>query len=174
MSTSVLEATQNVFEQRFNCIVCLSPRLKMVYGLCQHRVCDDCLYNNDIRRPSFDKCPTCLKEDMFPLIRPDIPEDSIEHQRCLGVRSCPHEGCTVEMWEWEMESHLMVCPNRIQNKSVNKRKTSLPDKDVGSEKRLKFHTKAGAQSSRVLRSKSLSLRVTRRMYRHSRNSTDVL
>ncbi|OWF38633.1 TNF receptor-associated factor 6-like [Mizuhopecten yessoensis] len=176
MSTSVLEATQNVYEQRFNCIVCLSPRLKMVYGMCQHRVCEDCLYNDDIRRPSFDKCPACLKEDMFPLLRPDIPEDSIEGQKCLGVRSCPNEGCNVEMWEWEVESHLVVCPNRMQKSGVKKKRPSLPENCSESEKKLKSQSKAEVGSTRVLRSKSLSVRVsgTRRMYRRSRNSTNIL
>ncbi|XP_033736294.1 TNF receptor-associated factor 6-like [Pecten maximus] len=177
MSMSVLQATQNDYEQRFNCIVCLSPRLKMVYGLCQHRVCEDCLYNDKmIRRSSFDKCPTCLKENTFPLLRPDIPEDNIEHQKCLGVRSCPHEGCNMEMWEWELESHLLVCPNRIKVKSVSNKRPSLPDKHSESEKRLKSLPEARTLSTRVLRSKSLSVRVigTRRMHRRSQNSTDLL
>lgn len=42
----------------------------------------------------------------FALHRPAIPEDVIEIQRCLGVRACPHSGCTMECWEWEMEEHL--------------------------------------------------------------------
>lgn len=124
-------------------MICLCPRLQMVSGYCQHRICTQCLYNEDsIRKPSLDKCPTCQKEEAFPVIRyfsdcrsckiwiihctklldvnliwywfnqffyfnrPAIPEDIIEIQRCLGVRACPHSGCTMECWEWEMEEHL--------------------------------------------------------------------
>ena len=55
---------------RFNCGICMCPRLKMVYGSCQHRICVDCLYSNlDVRRPSMQKCPTCQKIDAFPLFR---------------------------------------------------------------------------------------------------------
>jgi hypothetical protein len=55
---------------RFNCILCLCPRLEMVVGHCQHRVCCQCVYNKDgLRKPSLDKCPTCQREDAFPVIR---------------------------------------------------------------------------------------------------------
>lgn len=55
---------------RFNCMICLCPRLQMVSGYCQHRICTQCLYNEDsIRKPSLDKCPTCQKEEAFPVIR---------------------------------------------------------------------------------------------------------
>lgn len=47
-----------------------------------------------------------VKSVLFALHRPAIPEDVIEIQRCLGVRACPHSGCTMECWEWEMEEHL--------------------------------------------------------------------
>lgn len=49
----------------------------------------------------------------FALLRPAIPEDVIEIQRCLGVRACPHSGCTMECWEWEMEEHLKWVSHRI-------------------------------------------------------------
>nr|XP_022330018.1 uncharacterized protein LOC111128595 [Crassostrea virginica] len=110
---TALREIQSSYEQRFNCMICLCPRLEMVSGYCQHRICTQCLYNEDnIRKPSLDKCPTCQKEEAFPVIRPAIPEDVIEIQRCLGVRSCPHTGCSMEFWEWEMEEHLKSCPNR--------------------------------------------------------------
>ncbi|XP_069116855.1 uncharacterized protein [Argopecten irradians] len=179
MSTSVLEATQNVYEQRFNCIVCLSPRLKMVYGLCQHRVCEECLYSDGVvLRHSFRKCPTCLKENTFPLIRPDLPEDNIEHQKCLGVRACPHKGCTMEMWEWEMESHLVVCPNRVQPKDAKRKRKSIINVQSESKNRLKSRPISKTALTRVLRSKSVSVRdrVTsnRRTPRRTRHSTNVL
>ena len=59
-----------LFFFRFNCMICLCPRLEMVSGYCQHRICTQCLYNEDnIRKPSLDKCPTCQKEEAFPVIR---------------------------------------------------------------------------------------------------------
>lgn len=113
--SSALEDIQNTYEQRFNCGICMCPKLMMVYGSCQHRICVDCLYCDDVRRPSMEKCPTCLKDEAFPVIRPDIPEDNIESQRCLGIRSCTNAGCTIEIWEWELEEHLVSCPNRIDS-----------------------------------------------------------
>ena len=61
---------RNIYFFRFNCMICLCPRLEMVSGYCQHRICTQCLYNEDnIRKPSLDKCPTCQKEEAFPVIR---------------------------------------------------------------------------------------------------------
>ncbi|XP_063429256.1 uncharacterized protein LOC134712051 [Mytilus trossulus] len=127
-ASSALEEIQNNYEQRFNCGICMCPKLKMVYGTCQHRICVDCLYcNYDSRRPSMDKCPTCQKDDAFPPFRPDIPEDNIESQRCLGIRSCTNSGCPIEMWEWELEEHLLICPNRADSPAATaKRRRSHP------------------------------------------------
>lgn len=106
----------------------MCPRLKMVYGSCQHRICVDCLYSNlDVRRPSMQKCPTCQKIDAFPLFRPDIPEDNIESQWCLGVRECTNSGCQIEVWEWELEDHLLTCPNKIDSPAPSStRRQSFP------------------------------------------------
>jgi len=95
------------FEQRFNCLICWSPKLRMVFGLCQHRLCEDCLYNSwGLRRIGLEKCPTCQMDSAFPYLKPSIPEDNIAIQRQLGVVKCPNEGCGLEMWCWEQEKHL--------------------------------------------------------------------
>ncbi|KAK3093629.1 hypothetical protein FSP39_018290 [Pinctada imbricata] len=78
----------------------------MVYGSCQHRVCADCLYDENNRRPSMKACPTCQRDNAFPLLRPNIPEDTLAIQRCLGVRACTNKGCRMEFWEWELENHI--------------------------------------------------------------------
>ncbi|XP_066287340.1 tripartite motif-containing protein 12A-like [Branchiostoma lanceolatum] len=95
---------QKDMEDRFNCPICLSPRLKMVVGLCQHRVCDSCLYE-DSGKLSLTVCPVCQEEGCFPKTRPIIPEDSILAQRRLGVVTCLNDGCEEEMWEWELHEH---------------------------------------------------------------------
>ncbi|XP_048733665.1 uncharacterized protein LOC125649873 [Ostrea edulis] len=167
MMTERLREIQTSYEQRFNCILCLCPRLEMVVGNCQHRICSQCVYNKDgIRKPSLDKCPTCLKEDAFPVVRPVIPEDVVEIQRCLGVRACPHSGCTLELWEWEMEEHLKLCPNRqpLPPEQISKKKRSIIRK-----------TEEATKTTRVTRSstfnmgsrRSLDPRVVRRQLRRS-------
>ncbi|EDO38126.1 predicted protein [Nematostella vectensis] len=98
------------FEQRFNCLICWSPRLRMVYGSCQHRLCEACLYDsNGERREGLEKCPTCQTMDAFPCFRPSIPEDNIAIQVQLGVRKCLNAGCGAEMWEWELDTHSKEC-----------------------------------------------------------------
>lgn len=140
-------------------MVCLCPKLKMVYGYCQHRVCEDCLYNEDnARHPCMQKCPTCQIEDAFPVFRPDIPEDSIELQKCLGVRSCTNKGCTVEMWEWEMEDHLRVCPNRLQ--STPSRRNSVGTPECKKEKK-KIRSQKQKQQFKVQRRSLRSDRLRR-------------
>ncbi|XP_064621781.1 uncharacterized protein LOC135484345 [Lineus longissimus] len=135
MSSNVsrLKEVQNNYENRFNCIICWYPKLRMVYGRCQHRICADCLYDeNGFCREDLMKCPTCQKPHSFPFCKPDIPDDSIEAQRCLGVRECPHKDCNETMWEWEMEEHLKDCreptPPReaTPQKKVRRRRLSLP------------------------------------------------
>ncbi|XP_074662391.1 uncharacterized protein LOC141914939 [Tubulanus polymorphus] len=127
-----LKSAQINFENRFSCMICLSPRLRMVFGLCQHKICDECLYNHSgSRKRGLGKCPSCQMEDAFPISRPDIPEDNIELQIQLGVRACPNSGCCVEMWEWEVKDHLRVCPckaNTPQSKATLKRKSSQSSK----------------------------------------------
>lgn len=147
--TARLQEIQSSYEQRFNCMICLCPRLEMVSGYCQHRICTQCLYNEDsIRKPSLDKCPTCQKEEAFPVIRPAIPEDVIEIQRCLGVRACPHSGCTMECWEWEMEEHLKSCPNR---------QPSPPKQTPKKRRSLMPRTEDTPKMSRVTRSSTFNL-----------------
>ena len=95
------------FEQRFNCLICWAPKLRMIYGSCQHRLCENCLYDKqDNRRVGLERCPTCQRENAFPARRPDIPEDNIEIQVQLGVRKCPNSRCNLQMWHWEIPDHL--------------------------------------------------------------------
>lgn len=116
---------ENVDEQRFNCTVCMCPKLKMVYGICQHKFCIDCLYKAD-GSLRISSCPMCNKVDQFPLERPIIPDDNIEIQRRLGIVDCPNEGCLYEMWIWDQEEHLTECPNRqelrVKRKTDNRKK----------------------------------------------------
>ncbi|XP_061174346.1 uncharacterized protein LOC133183401 [Saccostrea echinata] len=138
--TTRLQEIQNSYEHRFNCMICLCPRLQMVTGYCQHRICTQCLYNEDgIRKPCLDNCPTCQMEDSFPVMRPAIPEDTVEIQRCLGVRACPHSGCVMELWEWELEEHLKLCPNRQPSppkQTSKKRKSVRKSEDASKTTRL--------------------------------------
>lgn len=95
------------FEQRFNCVICWAPNLRMIYGSCQHRLCENCLYDKQgNRRFGLERCPTCQRESAFPMTRPDIPEDNIEIQVQLGVRKCPNSRCKLHMWHWEIPDHL--------------------------------------------------------------------
>ncbi|KAL5008576.1 hypothetical protein ScPMuIL_014157 [Solemya velum] len=137
-SISVLTNVQNTYEQRFNCPICLCPKLKMVYGSCQHRICQDCLYDaDDIIRQSLQRCPSCQKEGSFPDQRPDIPDDNIELQKCLGMRVCVN-GCDVELWEWEIEEHVRVCPKRIEKvQTPSREKRSVVNLDPTEKKRLR-------------------------------------
>ena len=96
------------FEQQFNCLICWTPSLRMIYGSCQHRLCENCLYDEEgNRRIGLEKCPTCQREDVFPLTRPDVPEDNMEIQHRLGIRRCPNSGCDLQMWSWELSDHIL-------------------------------------------------------------------
>ncbi|XP_031557832.1 TNF receptor-associated factor 6-A-like [Actinia tenebrosa] len=119
------------FDQRFNCLICWSPRLRMVYGSCQHRLCVNCLYDSDdLRRDGLDKCPTCQLEDAFPIFKPSIPEDNIALQQQIGVVSCTNSGCESEMWYWELEKHLSTecCFNKLKTTQQSKKRKSVSDK----------------------------------------------
>ena len=95
-----------ILEQRFNCLICWAPKLRMVYGKCQHRLCESCLFDETgKRRRGMDRCPVCSKADSFPKVKPNIPEDNIEAQRMLGVITCGY-GCGTEMWRWELPEHI--------------------------------------------------------------------
>ncbi|GAB1609573.1 tripartite motif-containing protein 3-like [Argonauta hians] len=96
---------KNYGEQRFNCMVCLCPRLRMVYGKCQHKFCVDCLYNKD-NSLRFMSCPLCNQTDQFPTVKPIIPDDNVDIQKCLGIIECPNPGCNYEMWSRDREEHL--------------------------------------------------------------------
>lgn len=100
-------------ERRFSCVVCLSPKFEMVYGLCQHRICTSCGYgSNGVLNVAFHRCPTCQQENVFPSLKPSIPEDNVTSQKFLGVRACGNEGCNQEIWLWEREEHMLICPYR--------------------------------------------------------------
>ena len=93
-------------ERIFSCVVCLAPKFKMVYGLCQHRICTRCGYDsNRALKFAFRRCPTCQQEDMFPLVQPNIPEDNITAQKLCGMRVCKYKECGQEVWSWEKEDH---------------------------------------------------------------------
>lgn len=94
------------FELKFGCTICWNAKLRMVYGSCQHRFCEDCVYDSKgNRNGGLERCPTCQRIDSLPQFRPDIPEDNVEIQVHLGVRKCPNSGCGLEMWHWELSSH---------------------------------------------------------------------
>ena len=101
------EACFRQFELKFSCAVCWNAKFRMVYGSCQHRLCEGCLYDSEGKRKAgFQRCPTCQRLNSFPESRPDIPEDNIEIQVYLGVRKCPNRGCGLEMWRRELRDHL--------------------------------------------------------------------
>ena len=98
---------QEYFDQAFSCPICLCPKLRMVYGACQHKVCVDCLYDEKCtRNTALDRCPVCLKDGVFPLTMPDIPKDNEMVMFLAGVRKCNAQGCQEQFWYWEMESHI--------------------------------------------------------------------
>ncbi|XP_076464460.1 uncharacterized protein LOC143296426 isoform X2 [Babylonia areolata] len=114
----------------------------MIWGQCQHRVCADCLYDESgCLRQLFIKCPVCQHRWSFPQKRPEIPEDNVEMMRCLGVRSCPNQskGCTMDMWEWEMEEHIRSCewkPESPPKKSRSRSTSSQKEKRVPASTRV--------------------------------------
>ncbi|CAL1539078.1 unnamed protein product [Lymnaea stagnalis] len=107
----IMSDSQVNYEMRFNCVICMEPKLEMVYGHCQHRFCADCLYINSVLRESMNKCPMCARPNSFPLVRPKVSDDSIQMQKIIGIAECPNKvlGCKHTMWEWEVEDHLRAC-----------------------------------------------------------------
>lgn len=155
---------QRTFENRFNCIVCWCPSLEMVYGRCQHKMCVACCYDEQTGFILIKKgrCPTCQKDYQFPLLRPIIPEDNMEHQKCLGVCSCPND-CGIYLWQWEVEEHLRQCPNKTAEPETTvtvstllktpktrgqKRKSGVmsPSPDILSPRRTRSMHKTDSQS----------------------------
>ncbi|CAH3044638.1 unnamed protein product [Pocillopora meandrina] len=111
------------FEQRFNCLICWAPNLRMIYGSCQHRLCENCLYDKlGNRKVGLERCPTCQRENTFPLTKPDIPEDNVEIQAHLGVRKCPNGRCNLQMWHWEIPDHLEICQVVPKSQSIQKKR----------------------------------------------------
>jgi len=151
----LMAAVQKLFEQRFSCPVCWCPKLRMVSGLCQHRVCEDCLYQDGVFLSSgFQRCPSCQQEKVFPAIKPVIPEDNIEIQKNLAIMACENEGCGQEFWAWEYSEHKKNCKRTTANTSKPlKRKreesTGSPVTSSPDERRL---TRASKQEMNVRRS----------------------
>ncbi|XP_022083196.1 uncharacterized protein LOC110975223 [Acanthaster planci] len=113
-STKELTDVQQNFEKRFSCPICLDPKLKMVVSVCQHRICSDCLYDQDNKlHKAMQNCPSCKRQNAFPEDRPDIPEDAILIQRHLGVTECPLDGCKAGLWIWDVEKHIESCPYAV-------------------------------------------------------------
>eukprot|EP00118_Oscarella_pearsei_P001238 m.6952 g.6952 ORF g.6952 m.6952 type:complete len:147 (+) comp17288_c0_seq1:39-479(+) len=129
MSTS---SSTDLTERRHSCIVCLSPKLRMVWGLCQHRVCADCLYNADgWIIPIFESCPICHHPGSFPKRKPIIPEENIDIQINLGVTRCTVEDCPIECWNWEIDDHIRRC-HRVRKRQ--RRATTTTSKQTGAGK----------------------------------------
>ncbi|XP_064602647.1 uncharacterized protein LOC135468366 [Liolophura sinensis] len=132
-ATSKLLEIQSNYERSFNCLVCLTPKLRMVYGSCQHRICEQCLYSDEgERRPGMEKCPYCQREESFPIQRPDIPEDNIHQQKCLGISRCPDRNCNLEMWVWELSEHEQECHAQTPDKSEDVKRLRGADKRLRS------------------------------------------
>ncbi|XP_005108832.1 TNF receptor-associated factor 6-A [Aplysia californica] len=150
-----LTLAQRLYEQRFNCVVCLDAKLEMVYGMCQHKVCADCLYRKDgILKGSMDRCPLCTMDYSFPYRRPDIPDDNIQAQKCLGVRECPNAGCSFQTWQWEMEDHVKICQHSEKRASS---KQAVVSKATPSAARRKAKTKRAHVRSPYRRSPRFSV-----------------
>lgn len=126
------------FEQQFNCLICWTPSLRMIYGSCQHRLCENCLYDEEgNRRIGLEKCPTCQREDVFPLTRPDVPEDNMEIQYRLGIRRCPNSGCDLQMWSWELSDHIFEC--RFVNELPSGKKEITEKSSQSEDKTMEIH-----------------------------------
>ncbi|CAH1793031.1 unnamed protein product [Owenia fusiformis] len=128
MDVDALRSAQHHCETLFQCPVCWLPKLEMVYGTCQHRVCVDCVYRAGVLRSEFSKCPTCNQKFPFPLYRPIIPDDNIEVQKKLGITRCQNStSCKTEMWLWEIEEHNKVCKFKKPKKSRSESQTQSPE-----------------------------------------------
>ncbi|WAR19540.1 hypothetical protein MAR_001378 [Mya arenaria] len=153
MKTSELESFQQSYEQRFGCCICLGPRLQMVSGQCQHRICVDCLYVDEERRPCMEVCPVCSQSDSFPRKRPILPSQVLEVQKCLGVQLC-QSGCGAEM----------CCPKskeaEIESKTPVKKRRRSRINDIGPVSTTR-HTPSSTTQLRKRATRSQSLRITR-------------
>lgn len=118
------------FDMEFSCPVCLSPSQSIVFGICQHYVCAECLYGDEcgkvpgVLRPSFHNCPVCKHRDAFPDIRPDIPESTKKLMAMAGVVMCKRKKCQQEMWSWELKDHERSCTARTPHKTRQSGATS--------------------------------------------------
>eukprot|EP00794_Sanderia_malayensis_P020511 gene20511-22529_t len=111
---------QEIYEKAYNCPICFCCKLEMVYGLCQHKVCADCLYGTGVRHASLSRCPVCLQNEAFPKEKPGIPEDNISNMYQLGVRECKFQSCKQQMWHWELEEHMKLHEVVTEKKSKSK------------------------------------------------------
>ncbi|PFX13217.1 uncharacterized protein LOC111346316 [Stylophora pistillata] len=163
------------YEQRFNCVICWAPNLRMIYGSCQHRLCENCLYDKlGNRKVGLERCPTCQRENTFPLTKPDIPEDNVEIQAQLGVRKCPNSLCNLQMWRWEVPGHLEKCQVLPKSQSKERKRKGADDSLDGFERKtpmaLRSHTRKSPKlfsDKRLIRAKTRTGR--RRFNRHSQN-----
>ncbi|KAK3595968.1 hypothetical protein CHS0354_032483 [Potamilus streckersoni] len=154
MDNSLVDV-QCKYEQRFSCPICFEPSLKIIYGICQHRICDKCLYtaSGELRK-CMTRCPTCQREHVFPEEKPDIPEDNIEMMKALGIRQCPNKGCGVSVWYWELEKHTESHARRKSNRSSPKVQADRKPQGLSSTHYMRVTRSA---QLRTTRSKRLSL-----------------
>ncbi|KAK8772575.1 uncharacterized protein LOC144115456 [Amblyomma americanum] len=124
------------YDTVFNCPVCLSPKQGMVFGLCQHFVCADCLYDAaelSLLKP-FSSCPICKAKNVFPEERPDIPDTTRQLMEILGVVKCGRKLCGEEMWTWEKEQHDSACHG------ISRRATGRRDASPSSSRKVDTRT----------------------------------
>uniref|UniRef100_A0A023G5Q9 Putative interleukin 1 signal transducer strongylocentrotus purpuratus n=1 Tax=Amblyomma triste TaxID=251400 RepID=A0A023G5Q9_AMBTT len=133
------------YDAMFSCPVCLEPKLGLVFGLCQHFVCCDCLYDpveQDLLKP-FLTCPMCKASNVFPEKRPDIPDSTRQLMGIIGVVKCNRKRCGEEMWTWDKEEHDKTCrglprrPQRVRDASPDNASSSQKADQLS--RRLRSH-----------------------------------
>uniref|UniRef100_A0A023FVM4 Putative interleukin 1 signal transducer strongylocentrotus purpuratus n=1 Tax=Amblyomma parvum TaxID=251391 RepID=A0A023FVM4_AMBPA len=99
------------YDTVFGCPICLGPKQSMIFGLCQHFVCAECLYDpvQLSLKKAFQACPICKAKNVFPQERPDIPDSTKQLMEIVGVVKCSRKRCGEEMWSWDREQHDSTC-----------------------------------------------------------------